>query len=304
LTRFHYTAYGLTIESAIQCPDLLPGGNRPDVTIRYGDVPTALENPRDRGVLFQLQPGRFLLQLDDIARYLVSGGQEIVVDQVPDSDKDAVRLFLLGSAMGALLHQRGLLVLHGSAIETPRGAVIFVGPSGNGKSTLAAAFCRRGYRLVADDVCAVTLNEQNAPMVLPAYPQLKLWADVVKRLDREQDELRRVRPHLEKYALPLPDNFVAHALPLHAVYALHPTNTQTLEMQVREGMARFTVLTRNTYRERFLAGLDMKPTHFQLASTTAKQIRVCQVTRPSWPFMLDELVEMLEQDFRAQSDHG
>lgn len=303
MARFRYTAYGLTIESAIRCPELSPGGNDPDVAFRYGDVPTALENPKDQGVLFQVEPGRFLLRLDKVARYLVSGGREIVVDRAPDSDEDAVRLFLLGSALGALLHQRGLLVLHGSAIETPRGAVVFVGPSGNGKSTLAAAFYRRGYRLVADDVCAVVLNEENAPMVLPAYPQLKLWADVVKRLDRAQDNLRRVRPHLEKYALPVSDSFVGHALPLYAVYALHSVNTQTLEMEPRDGMGKFAVLTRNTYRERFLKGLDMKPNHFQLASTAAKQIRVCRVTRPNWPFMLDELVEMLGQDFQARSYH-
>ena len=147
---FHYTAYGLKIESDIECPELLageetPGDGTEPVRILLGKVPASLENPRANGVLYQARPGQFLLRLDHIAGYLVSNGAEIVIDRVPGSLDDEVRLFLLGSAFGALLHQRGFLTLHGSAIETPKGAMGFTGQSGVGKSTLATAFRTRGY---------------------------------------------------------------------------------------------------------------------------------------------------------------
>ena len=75
---------------------------------------------------------------------------------VPDSN---VRLFLLGSAMGALLHQRGLLPLHTNAVEVGGRAFAFMGKSGAGKSTLAAWFHDRGFRIVADDVCVVGFDD-------------------------------------------------------------------------------------------------------------------------------------------------
>jgi hypothetical protein len=74
------------------------------------------------------------------------------------------------------------LPLHASAIETPHGAVSIAGEIGCGKSTLAAVFHRRGYRVLADDVCAVSLNGVGQPIVIPAYPQLNLCAGVLLQI--------------------------------------------------------------------------------------------------------------------------
>ena len=63
--------------------------------------------------------------------------------------RTAVRLYLLGTCMGALLFQRKLLPLHGSAVVINGKAYAFVGDSGAGKSTLAAAFSKA--RLSAAD---------------------------------------------------------------------------------------------------------------------------------------------------------
>jgi hypothetical protein len=104
-----------------------------------GPVPQALDDAKKKGVLYQISPDRFLLGLGKIARYLVSEGREIVIERVPGGSDDAVRVFLFGSVFGALLHQRGVLPLHGSAVMPSRGATIFAGPSGSGKSMLAAA---------------------------------------------------------------------------------------------------------------------------------------------------------------------
>ncbi|MCP4397035.1 MAG: hypothetical protein GY801_07015 [bacterium] len=69
----------------------------------------------------------------------------------------------IASELGALLHQRELLPLHGSAIKVNDGVCVFVGLSGNGKSTVAAAFRQRGYQVLADDVCVVSIREDGLP---------------------------------------------------------------------------------------------------------------------------------------------
>ncbi|HEY5078720.1 MAG TPA: hypothetical protein VII43_02690, partial [Opitutaceae bacterium] len=132
-----HSVYGLTVETWVPFPELQPAQpSAPvDAIFRLGDVPAELEGCRQRGARFQTAPGRLLAWLDDVARFLVLGGSEIIVQPDANAIESDLRLFILNSPMGGLLLQRGLLPLHASAIATPRGAVLFVGPSGAGKST-------------------------------------------------------------------------------------------------------------------------------------------------------------------------
>src|ERR1700722_19144035 len=130
---FHYTAYGLALSTALEIPELHPATAAevaPDVTIELGPVPQTLEQSAFRGACFQAARGEFLLQLPGIARYLVRDGCQITIDRAAAAAADdTVRVFLLSAVLGALLQQRGRLVLHGSAIATDRGVILFMGPS-------------------------------------------------------------------------------------------------------------------------------------------------------------------------------
>lgn len=296
-----YTAYGLTIESTIDLPELMPlpdtEATTPDVWIRYGPVPENLETPVSRGVVYQACPKQFLLRLEGIARYLVLDGREIYVAPADGSQDDDVRLFLLGSVLAALLHQRGMLVLHGSAIVTESGVVVFVGPSGVGKSTLAAALGQRGYRIMADDVCALQIDAQGIPLVYPSFPQLKLWVDMLDQLGQTDRMLRRVRMNLEKYALPLNGTFYATPCPLHMVYHLTTHNKTDIQLEQITQMNKFRVLLYNTYRQRFMYGLGMQAAHFRQAATVANQVSIKRITRPIGGVFLEELLDLLIADF-------
>lgn len=203
MPTLQYQAYGLAIESQLEFPELpLLGSDASSnamdpVGIRYGDVPAALENPTGQGVLYQASAQQFLLKMDGVARYLVRQGNEILVQPAAGSLESDVRVFLLGSCMGALLHQRGLLVLHASGIGTEQGAWLFTGHSSSGKSTLLGEFLRRGYKMLVDDVCAVTGDPAGTPMVQPAYPRTRVWADVARKLGLEVTGLSRTRPAME-----------------------------------------------------------------------------------------------------------
>ncbi len=293
-----YTAYGLEIHAEQPLPELRPiPATHADVLIRYGEVPVALPEPQGRGVLYQAQPGQFLLRLQGIANYLVTQGTTIIIEAAPASNAADVRVFLLGSAFGALLHQRGALALHGSAIETPWGAVAFVGHSGDGKSTLAGAMYQRGYRLLSDDVCVVR-TETGLPMVSPAYPTLHLWADMLDQLDGNHS-CQRVRAGLEKYRLPTGERFATEAVRLVAVYELTTTNTDELSLSRLDDGDRLAVLVTHTYRSRFLDGLGLRGSHFMQASRVAHEVRVSRVRRPQEPVKLDALVELIESDLQS-----
>ena len=93
---YHYTAYGLKIASCIPCPELLAGNGSPDVTIRYEKTPDSLAGAQARGGYYQATPDQLLLTIDRVARFLVSAGEEILIDRAPNSDDLEVLLYLLG----------------------------------------------------------------------------------------------------------------------------------------------------------------------------------------------------------------
>jgi hypothetical protein len=82
--------------------------------------------------------------------------------------------YLLGPVMGFVMLLRGIVCLHASAIAIGDEAIALVGPGGSGKSTTAAAFLKRGYRVLAEDV--VTLDDRGDHfLVRPGYPLIRLW---------------------------------------------------------------------------------------------------------------------------------
>ena len=86
-----YTAYGLRVQSPIALP-FVPASSaphhEPDVTIRVGAAPLALPAPVDKRRHWQSAPGAFLLNVDGVARYLVTAGRDILVEPHGGGDGD------------------------------------------------------------------------------------------------------------------------------------------------------------------------------------------------------------------------
>ena len=266
MERYLYDAYGLTIDSTICCPELPLGRAPGDVYFRSGNVPPSIGAASQPALPYEATPGRFLLRIDGVARYLVARGERIEVENAPGAEQERVRLYLLGLASGVLLLQRGTLALHGSAIETPRGAIILTAPSRSGKSTLARAFMARGYRALSDDICAISFDPDGRPLVAPGYPQMKLWADAVALLEGGTESLQKVSGDRDKYIVPLANGFCPTAAPLHAVYVLEPGSVSDSGENgpvALHGAERFNALVRHTYRGEFLHLIGTQRSHFR-----------------------------------------
>ena len=192
-----YILFGLAIKSDIVLPatplSTLPPNHTPDVTIEYGVSPLSLENPVIANAFHQAKTDEFLLLVPGVARYHIYAGRHITVTPEPGAGKEDILLFLMGSSMGALLHQRHVLVLHAGAIAAKGGAILFTGPSGIGKSTLTAALHQRGYPFLADDICAISLTGPE-PAVICGFPRLKLWEDTMARLRTATEGLHGCLP--------------------------------------------------------------------------------------------------------------
>jgi hypothetical protein len=294
---YYYYAFGLNIASEIECPQLPAGPGSPaDLTIRYGRAASESEQADELVTGRQVSAGCFLLNVNRTARYLIRDGNEITIQPYPNANQDSVRLYLLGSVFGALLHQRGFWPLHGSGIVTSHGAAIFAGASGIGKSSLAGAFQRRGYQTLADDVCAVSVNSEGIAQVWPAYPRIHLWADAVVKLGDEPGNFHRAHNKRDKYELPV-QNFSMDPVAIFAVYAIYIGQEEGICATPLKGFDKVQELTANTYRLQYLNAMHLEQQHFQQTQILARQARVVRVTRPQQPFLLEEMADLIEKDF-------
>jgi hypothetical protein len=265
----------------------------PDVTIKRGVVPQSLDNPLFSGVRFQTSGQEFLLTVDKIARFYVINGNSITIDVFPYADISEVRLFLLGSAFGALIHQRGLLPFHGSSVKIGRSAIILSGHSGAGKSTLAAAFRQKGYLLLSDDVSVLSFSPEELPIVHPGYPQMKLWTDSILKLGDDPSSYSKIRQKIEKHNIPIKDSFWDQPLPLSKIYILGSSNLEKIKLEPIKGIEKFNLLKTHTYRFNFVAGKPMQTNHFKSLDQLARNVEVLKLTRPSGKFFFDELISMI-----------
>jgi hypothetical protein len=293
-----YVAYGLRVRSALVLPELVSEESAaPDVVLRFGKIDRV---PRERdaeGNGFWATADEACRYLADVGTTLVRGGREIVVHPVAGADERMLRLSILGPAFALLLHQRGRLVLHASAIERAGDAVAFGGGSGWGKSTLAAALHARGCALVADDLTAIGIDQ--APVtVSPAFPQIKLWPEAVAALGESPETMLQVHPRFDKRARRAARGFSSRRLPLRRIYLLAEGPGPTIE-PLRPQEALLGLLA-NWYGLRFGNGLleveGAAAANFRQCASLVKRVSVRRLIRPRELSALRDLARLVEDD--------
>lgn len=299
--KHHYQVFGLHVVSDILLPELIAAVDplaEPQVSITLYRVPDFIADPVLNTEACQAAKGQFLLRVPGVAGYYVAGGEKIIVEPAQQAREHSVRLFLLGTSFGALLMQRGILPLHGSAVLANGRAVVFTGVSGAGKSSLLAAFRKKGYPFLTDDVVAVSVDPDGIAWISPSYPQQKLWRDSTKAIGVETVSLTpfyTVEDH-EKFAVPAPQGFWQLPVPLDAVYEIQVGSHREVALQALHGADKLAVLLSHTYRPWLIDGLGLKEAHFKLCAAAADKVAVSQLTRPAEIFSLDEQVRRIEQD--------
>ncbi len=251
-----------------------------DVAIRLGDVPRNLGSPVDRHGYWQTADGAFLINPDGGPRWLVSEKGRLA--RVAPAEDGDVGVHLLDSVLAACLQMRGVLVLHASAIATAAGAVLFMGPVGVGKSSLAAALTDRGYPLLADGIVAIARDSNGNPLALGGFPRIRLWARSIDALDnawRRRKAGSAARAGVGSYAVPA-GRFNGNAVAVHAVYALSSTVDREVVIESLSPGPAFAALVRNTFRMRFLRGLGEEKNHFHTVSAVASRATIRRLVRP------------------------
>ena len=300
---YEYRAYGLRIRSAVALPfDSPPGSatSRPDVAVRLGGVPAAL--PAGGGepiriARWQARPDAFRMHMDDLARCLVVRGRDILIEPLGEGDGDFAGFFLR-SPFTVLLQQRNVLTLHAAAVRTRAGAVLLLGPSGIGKSSLAAALVERGCSLLADDLTGVAPDAGHRPVALPGFSRQRLGADTLDRMRWRRRAQSRVGRGLEKYWVPAPRACTA-PVPVRAVFVLEADDRPDVGIEPLPPGRAFRELWEHTRRRRVMHAMGRRLAHFRAVTAIVRHAPVARVTRPRHPFLLEALADRIEMHLHA-----
>jgi hypothetical protein len=287
-----YSCFNFRLRSEIALAELVPaaeeGDERPVVNVRFGAAPPALPGAASPRHGLQAVGGAALLTVPNVARYLVREGVEIVVDPAPGQSERNIRLFLLGSALGILCHQRGLLPLHANAIVAGGGAVAFAGHSGAGKSTLAAHFQRAGYEVLCDDVCVLSFDSNGAASAWPGLPRLKLWGDAATAFGHDPAALDRAMDGTDKYHVPIADTGPARPIPFRRLYVLsRAEGGDEGRIERLRGHDALQAALAQTYRGAYLAPMGLTGRHFGQCATLLASAEIYSASRV-WGFDIFE----------------
>lgn len=278
----HYRLAGTSFHSPLPLPELdnePPCADGTDVRIDEGKVPPPEGGPAPPGTMtWSSNAERCLLDFAEIARFRVSHGQNITFQRAGNVSDDTVRLFLLGSALGALWHQRGRLPLHAGAVDVDGRAWAFAGPSGAGKSSLVVAMAASGAGYLCDDVCVLDVPEQDDRVrAWPGLARLRVSPEIRALLGLDD---RAPLDPFGKHALSPPWPRPLGARPLGGIVILEtdPAAAQPVIDRL-EAPAALAALLTHTYRTEYLP-IEHRARHFGHCAALVRSVPVYRLRRP------------------------
>lgn len=303
---YYYQAYGLDITSEFYLPELISGGNGKDLTIKKGNLKLPELNEtiiRRQGLKswFGGTVNEAYMYWENLGKFLAKNGKELIVepskDQIPF---EFLNLYILSEALGMILFQKGLFLLHASAIQVGDKAIVIIGNPGAGKSTTAAAFAKRGHPVLTDDMVAIQIEAEGSPQVVPGFPQIKIWPPSVDGLNYDTDTLPVLFPGSSKRVIRKTENFPSKPIPLREIYFLD--KGEQLKINLMEKVEALLSFSRYFPCSYDLLTAKAHKNHFLQSNYLLQHTPVLKVQRPDSFKVLHQWISSIEQKYNIYSD--
>lgn len=296
---FMYSAYGLRIKSFMPLPELvLTTESEWDISIDIGSTGCIPVEALGKQWYLKITPTQAVVYLPDLVTFRVCEGVRILIDAAPNADEAIIRSYLVGMVMGILLYQRGRVVLHASAVEVEGSAVAFMGNSGQGKSSLAAALQSHGHRLCNDDVTPVNLDGDLA-IAYPGFPQIKLTCESAATLGYNPESLFELNSLEEKRGYRVKETFTQTPIPLRCVYVLEQGDDMQVTGPLNPSEA-LMELIHQTWPTRL--GEPGGARHFLQCCELVKRVPFYRLYRPDRLSQLPDLAQFVKDHVAGQTN--
>lgn len=305
---YTYVAYGTAISSAIPLPGLPARGSVVERTsgtglrVSVGPLPRNWEDLDDSKVYDDRPDGLCVYRLSDGfgLTYQGIGSLRVRADRItlspdPAAEQDSIAWLVSNLGLRLALVARGAVVFHASAALVDDVLVSFAGPSGRGKSTLAAACYANGHVHHTDDLVPVqTQSSTGKPLVSPGPPSLRTDSDVASTLGLSSS---RQPPEEEPVLIDTSDRHSTVPREIEVLYLIDDADEVSID-PVPTQDAVLEILRRSyaLYRD---SDADSASTHFEVCGELAQSIRVRRLSRPRSLHELREAVAAIETDLSS-----
>jgi hypothetical protein len=301
VTLRFYETFGLVLQSDFAFPDMDETGRRDvDITIRRAALSEPCQTRDFEWQTHDIGPKVQTFVWKTLGTYQVSDGSTIDIDPVEGVSAKHLSIPLFGAVFGTLLHMRGLLVLHASAVTRDGRCVVFLGDKGAGKSTTAFAMIESGYSLLSDDVVAITFDKKGHPRVLPAFNQVKLLDDAARKFGLDLEAAEQIHPLVEKRRHQARDAFCQEPAQATAFYLLdRGKNAAALPFPSEDALK---TLIAHSYASRF--GRDAFPAdiairHLHACASLINAAFVGKLVVPDELARIGEIVDLVDVQLAA-----
>jgi hypothetical protein len=214
---------------------------------------------------------------------------------VPPSDDELRREERLWGVPAVLCFLvRGDVPLHAAAVELDAGAVLLAAPSAFGKTTLAAAFLRAGYRVLAEDLACLRLTGE--PRIFPGPAMLRVRRDVADRLDLPYAEKLGETEDRVHLAIAPDQRGDGAPVPVRGVVFLRPAAEGGSALERVDAGDAIRDLWVLSFR---LAGTDEAARSFKGVTDLARLVPVWNLSHPLRFGLLERAVERIEAGVTA-----
>ena len=251
------------------------------------------------------QPACDVLHFTDVADFYV-WPDRIVCYQLQRAYRYQVEMWLVGAVLALWLEQKGIPVMHASAVVVEDCAVAFLASSTGGKSSIAAALMQYGCPLLTDD--ALAIERRGSTFIgQPGYPRMRLWPDMAEHFLGHFEDLELVHPEVSKRTVPVGTDglgdFCDVPQPLGCLYIpirrdpeVGGTEIEIMPVSLRDATIE---LVRYSFLTRVLAALGLQPRRLNYLAQIAKQVPIRRIIYPSGLQHLPRVCEKLLEDVKA-----
>ncbi len=241
----------------------------------------------------------FFFYVSDNLAFRIQNGQSISIGCTTQTSNSDINLYLIGSAWGVLCHQRCLLPLHCSAVTNGGLAIAFCGPSGMGKSTLAAGLTQRGFAHLCDDVAMLELVGDQVQFT-PVEKGLKLWRDATDTLQIPRGPRVGTEPDLDKYYVDMPDSQAKATYGLGVIYILSQSTNSEITITPLSGIEKFRIFLENIYRYEWATQIRDSQELISQVFQLLDHIEIYQFSRPKNMMKFAEGLDMLAAHMKSR----
>lgn len=242
----------------------------------------------------------FFLEVNEIAKFLIKGKDQIHIEKISGASWQDVYAFLFDNVFIMMALKNDIFLFHATSVAFGQEAFMFCGPGGLGKSTLAASLAKsKKAKIIEDDKCLLQFNAKTKSFqIINQFPYLELWklnAPLVKPIKKITYK-NKVRKNLEKFRFDISEHTPKRKVTLNKIILLYMTSMEDeIVLNELKGLQKVNAVKHFVHMEKYVHIFGKNKELFQTIAKIVNGVRVFTVNK-SRLTKLNDFLQFIETE--------